>query len=522
MNENAQKVFTRPWMRPLILGILLALLVSACGNTSTSSNNSSSTPTNGGTLTMARNADATNLDPYQTQDDPSIFTDLQIYDRLVKLSSDGKTFQPELATKWSFSSDGLSGTFTLRDSVKFSDGTPMTADDVVFSLTRAVDPNAAWGFLFGPVTNVTKVDEKSVKIETSTPFAPLLAALSTFAASIYPKAQYDKYKDQMAQHPLGSGAYQLASWDPGNQLVLTKNPHYWQAGKPHLDKIVLKVIGDDNARVLQLQAKAVDLIDNVTPAEVSPLKTGGFQVFQVPGGQLQFIRFNHKVTPYQDPNVRCALSYAADRETMAKDVYFGVGVPAKSLMPSSTLYWDPNASPVTFDLQKAKDYLAKSSVPNGFSDTLLIKGGDPAYSAVAQIWTSNLKKIGINLTIQPVEPSQIGHLVSKGNFHIAGLYFTNDTPDPDEITGILDYAVANAFHTGFHDDQLHQMLAQARQELNASTRAQDYSAIQARANQLCVTVSTVEQPRLYAGTASVHGFAPNAQGKYSFEDAWKN
>lgn len=513
--------------RTLLIGVCAAtLLLVAALAVSTSSKagaaQGAATPVRGGTITMARNADATNLDPYQTEDDPSIFTDMQIYDRLVQLSSNGKQILPQLATSWKYSKDHLTLTFQLRSGVRFSNGTPLKLQDVVFSLRRAVNPSAAWSFLFGPVKSVEPVGRHGVAVRTSQPFAPLLAAMTTFAASIYPKAYFNKVGATMAQHPIGSGAFKLSSWQPGKQLVLTRNPYYWQRGKPYLNKVVFNVVGDDNARVLQLQSKSVDLIDNVTPSQVAPLQKGGFRLFQVRGGQMQFIRFNNAVKPFDDPNVRCAMSYAADRATMAKDVYFGVGKPALSMMPSSTLYWDPKASPVTFDLAKAKSYLAKSSVPNGFSDTLLIKGGDPAYLSVAQIWAASLAKIGIHLTIQPVEPSQLGHLASTSQYHVAGLYFTNDTPDPDEITGILDYAVANALHTNFHDEQLHQMLVKARAELDAKKRAADYSAIQARANKLCVTVSTVDMPRLYAGSSKLRGYTPNPQGSYSFENVWKS
>jgi peptide/nickel transport system substrate-binding protein len=479
------------------------------------------TPVVGGTLTMARNADATNLDPFHTGDDPSIFIDLQIYDRLVKLGADGKSFDPELATEWKFSDDGLTLTFTLRQGVKYSDGTAMTADDVVFSLKRAADPNADWGFLFGPVASVTKVDDQHVSIATSKPFAPLLAALSTFAASIYPKANLDKWGDDMSAHPLGTGAFKLESWDPGNELVLAKNPNYWQSGQPYLDKVVFKVVTDDNARVLQLQGGTVDLIDNVTPGQISTLMANGDQIFQVPGGQVGFIRFNHKVKPFDDPNVRCALAWAIDRETIAKNVYFGYGAVAKSMFPSSTLYYDANADPVGFDMAKAMDYLSKSTVPTGFSDTLLIKGGDPAYSQIATVWTSALEQMGIHLTIQPVEPSVLGATVRKGEFHIAGLYFTNDTPDPDELSGVLDYAIADALHTGFHDEAIHQLLDQARAELDPVKRAALYSQVQKADSDQCITIYTIDQPRLYAGVASINGYTPSAQGRYSFENVWK-
>jgi hypothetical protein len=102
-------------------------------------------PVKGGTLVMARDADIFTFDPYNTQDDPSIFTELTVYDRLVKLGADGKSVEPELATGWTISADGLSADFTLRDGVKFSDGSPLSTEDVVFSLTRAIDQPEAPG-----------------------------------------------------------------------------------------------------------------------------------------------------------------------------------------------------------------------------------------------------------------------------------------------------------------------------------------------------------------------------------------
>jgi peptide/nickel transport system substrate-binding protein len=162
-------------------------------------------PVKGGTLVMARDADIFTFDPYNTQDDPSIFTELTVYDRLVKLGADGKSVEPELATGWTISADGLSADFTLRDGVKFSDGSPLSTEDVVFSLTRAIDQQSSWGFLFSPVKSVSAVDNHTIRLQMSEPFAPLLPALSTFAASIFSKANCEKWDKAAGEHPLGTG-----------------------------------------------------------------------------------------------------------------------------------------------------------------------------------------------------------------------------------------------------------------------------------------------------------------------------
>jgi peptide/nickel transport system substrate-binding protein len=235
------------------------------------------------TITMARNADMLTFDPASTEDDPSIFVELQIFDRLVKLNSSNNGVDPELATSWTVAPDGLGATFVLRQGVKFSDGSPLTAEDVVFSLTRAIDQKGSWGFLFSPVKSVAKVDDKTIKLTMSEPFAPLLPALSTFAGSIYSKANFEKWGKDAAQHPLGAGAYSLESWQKGAQMALVKNPNYWQSGKTKVDRIVFRVVGDDNTRVLQLQSGQVDIIDFVPPNQVQPLMAAGQKIQKVEG-----------------------------------------------------------------------------------------------------------------------------------------------------------------------------------------------------------------------------------------------
>jgi peptide/nickel transport system substrate-binding protein len=520
------------WPRLAALAVIAALAFAACGSNAappsasqgpeSTSAPASEAPATGGTITFARTADIFTFDPYNTQDDYSIFTELQVYDRLVKLSADGKGVEPELATEWKVADDGLSATFTLREGVTFSDGSPMTADDVVFSLTRAIDQTGSWGFLFSPVKSVSKVDEKTVKLEMSEAFAPLLPALSTFAASIYSKANFEQFGDAAGEHPLGTGAFMLEQWDKGAKLTLAKNPNYWQAGKPSLDKVIFTVVGDDNARVLQLQAGTVDIIDFVPPNQIDQIKGSGAQIEQVDGTAVGWLTLNEAKKPLDEANVRCALAYAVDRQAIADNVYFGLATPAKSIIPSTTLFYDPNTGPISFNLDTAKELLSKSSVPNGFDLTVTVPTGDSTRLAIAQIWGDALKKIGVNLTIEQVEATTAQEQYNTEKYTVRISAWTNDTPDPDEMMGAgLDYQVQNALHTGYKSDEVRNLVLQARKELNEATRAQLYSQIQTKVSQECPFIYTVEVPRLYASAASVQGFAPNSQGKYSFEDVSK-
>ena len=473
------------------------------------------------TITMARNADMLTFDPSSTEDDPSIFVELQVYDRLVKLASNNSV-EPELATAWKVAPDGLTATFTLRQGVKFSDGSPLTADDVVFSLTRVIDQKGSWGFLFSPVKSVTKVDDKTVRLNMSEPFAPLLPALSTFAASIYSKANFEKWGKEANQHPLGTGAFVLESWQKGSQLSLTKNPHYWQPGKPKVDRIVMRVVGDDNTRVLQLQSGQVDIIDFVPPNQVQPLTAAGQKIHTVDGTATLRYTLNETVKPLDEANVRCAMAHAIDRAAVAKNLYFGLATVARSLLPSSTLFYDGNADPVTYDLAKAKALLAKSSVPNGFTVSVNVPAGNQHRLDTAQIWSAGLKQIGITLKIEQLEQTTLIQMRNAEKYSIYNAAWTNDTPDPDELLGVaLDFSSQHAAHTFYNNPKAKELLLQQRRELDPKKRQVLVTELQRIVNQDCPQIYVVHEPRLYASSKAVEGFSPNSQGKYSFEDVTK-
>jgi len=474
------------------------------------------------TINMARNADMLTFDPFATEDDPSIFVELQVYDRLVKLAASNSGVEPELATSWNVAPDGLTATFTLRPGVKFSDGSPLTADDVVFSLTRAIDQNGSWGFLFSPVKSVTKVDEKTVRLNMSEPFAPLLPALSTFAGSIYSKANFEKWGKDAGQHPLGTGAFVLDSWQKGSQLALTKNPQYWQSGKPKVDRIVMRVVGDDNSRVLLLQSGQVDIIDFVPPNQVQPLMSAGQKIQKVEGTAILRYTLNETVKPLDEANVRCAMAHAIDRAAVAKNIYFGQAAVARSLLPSSTLYHDPNADPVTFDLAKAKALLAKSSVPQGFTVSANLPAGNQTLQDVAQIWSAGLKQIGITLKIELLETTTLIQMRNAEKYSIYNAAWTNDTPDPDELLGVaLDFSSQHAAHTFYNNPKAKELLLQQRRELDPKKRQGIVTELQRIVNHDCPQIYVVHVPRIYGTTAAISGFAPNSQGKYSFEDVTK-
>jgi peptide/nickel transport system substrate-binding protein len=516
-------------MKKQVLGAIFRLICPSLGGLlvagglvmSSATPSLAETPLKGGTLVVARPADIFTFDPYNTQDDPSIFTELTVYERLVRLAADGKGVEPELATAWTIAPDGLTADFTLREGVKFSDGTPLTADDIVFSLTRAIDQKSSWGFLFSPVKSVTKLNEQTLRVHMSEPFAPLLPAFSTFAASIFSKANFQKWGDQAGSHPLGSGAFMLDHWNRGQEVALVRNPYYWQKGKPYLDGVVFRVVGDENARILQLSSGDLGLITNVPANQVDQIKSAGNQVYTISGTVVGNITLNQKKKPLDEPAVRCALAYAIDREAIARVVFFGRAVPAKSVIPSSTFYYDADTGPITYDLAKAKALLASSSVPHGFELTANVPSGDASNLAIAQIWAASLAQIGVKMNIEQVEATTIQDLFNTERFTVDINSWTNDTPDPDEYMGVaLDYQPQNGHHSSYRSEEARNLVLAARKEMDPAKRQKLYSQLQRIVNRDCPFLYTVNQDRIFASSPAVQSFVPNSQGKYNFENVW--
>ena len=200
-------------------------------------------------LRVAIAEDALTLDPIASSDNPSIWTELLVYDQLVRPSKDGTKLDPDLAESWSVSPDGLEYTFTLRDA-KFANGDPVTAEDVVFSLQRAAGEKSDWARFFKPVTKYTVVDAKAIKMGLDKPFTPMLNNLALFSASILPKKAVEAQGDDFFKKPFGSGPFMVKAWNKGQDIDLVRNPHYWQKGKPAVDEADIEIINDDNARVL--------------------------------------------------------------------------------------------------------------------------------------------------------------------------------------------------------------------------------------------------------------------------------
>src|SRR5215216_1306833 len=221
-----------------------------------------SNATPGGTLRFGRAVDSDNLDPVTNDGNVNIWYFMNIYDQLVQIGADGISLVPGLAEKWEVSEYGLTYTFHLRPNVLFSDGTPMTSEDVNFSWVRAAnDPAQIWTFTLtalkrdanGQVEGISTPDDATVVVELAQPWSPFLSDVAMFNMSVISKAFAEGKEERLVEECMGTGPFALAEWQKGERLRLVKNANYWEEELPLRDEIVVCVVPDDNARILQLQ-----------------------------------------------------------------------------------------------------------------------------------------------------------------------------------------------------------------------------------------------------------------------------
>ena len=494
------------------------------GGGDSSSSGSAEGGGSGGDLVIVRPADSTNLDLTMVHDNDSIWVGQQIMESLYEVTSDGKDVQPLLAESYELSDDQLTWTFKLKEGVTFSDGSEMTSEDVKFSIDEASGTDGGWEFLNVAIESTEAPDPTTFVVKTKYPWAPLLADLSLFSNGIIPKDYGGKTSEEFYTAPVGTGPFTWGEWKQGQYVKVNKNPDYWGDG-PHLDSVTWTVVPDANTRKLQLQGGQIDIDEFPDWSGFGSLKDApGITATAFPSTRIDYIAFNEQRTPFEDVHVRRAIAYALDREAMVKTVLFGNGEAADSLLSPGTPYYAKNPDAPSFDLDKAKEELAQSSQPNGFSTSILINAGDPNQVSVAQIMQSQLKELGIDVTINSLDATAKRAARNAQDFDMTILGWTMDIPDPDEWTS---FAVdpeggSHSAYTSYDNPEVIALNKQAQAETDDAKRADLYEQLQKKVADDAFAAYLYYSPYAYAMSDKVSGFEVTPLGNYHLEDVSKS
>lgn len=428
-------------------------------------------PAGAETLRVAMGFDPLSLDPIATSDNGSIWTQLLIFDTLIRPDATGEGLMPGLAESWTVSDDGLTLTFNLREA-SFSDGTPVTAEDVRFSIERAASEDSGWGRFYRPITGFEIVNDRQIVMTLAEPFTPAFNNLALFAAAILPKAQVEAKGAAFFDAPVGSGPFMLKNWARGSRIELVKNPNYWQEGKPYVDDAVLEIVTEPSARVIKLEAGEVDVALDPPLNQLKNLADkDGITVGQIIPYRADFVQLNTVKKPFDDARVRQALNLAVDKNALVQGVLYGAGEAAASAMPVMA-YADPDLAPYPYDPAKARELLAEAGYADGFEAQLLVDSGAATSRNAAIALQAMLQQVGVRLTVQMLEGGTQWETTKSGNYDMSVSYTTSDTIDPDQIIGFVGVNPerANAYHTEWKSDRLNELYAEERKTVDGEAR----------------------------------------------------
>jgi len=366
----------------------------------------SAPPATGGTMVWGKPAELIEFDPQTSLNGVSWQLLYLVYETLVEIGPN-LDIGPGLAESWDTPSD-TEYVFHLRPGVTFSNGRPMTADDVVGSFERLLDPDlgAFWAAQLGPVESVEKVDDATVKFTLSKPYTPFLAALGNVNASIMPMEELNAGSFDPDTQMLGTGPFMVADHLQDESWTFARNPDYWRAGYPKLDTVEVKIITDDTARVAALRDGSIDiaLFENVD----APLVLQGVDNVQtVIQDTTDYYRIDVNEIWDQakliNDDVRFAVNMAIDREQIRDVALGGLGTPTAATPPGFAESCDPSAVPsAARDLDRARKILADNNAED-LSFTLIASPILPQLPAIAQVVQQNLADIGVNVDIAQLE-----------------------------------------------------------------------------------------------------------------------
>ncbi|BES84997.1 glutathione ABC transporter substrate-binding protein [Pectobacterium araliae] len=453
--------------------------------------------------------------------DVSVYTADQIFEPLYIVGKNGQP-QPWLAVSATPDSDGTTWTFKLRPGVKFSDGSTLKAEDVVFSLTRHIK-NAGGIPLLAPITSITAPDRDTVIIKLKGAYPALLSDISAVSNGIMPANFAGQTEAAFFQHPIGTGPFVLESWVPGGTVTLKKNSHYWQTNKPRYDELAFTVLPDENQRVQQLLAGQIDVIDNLPPVRFAELsKNPDISVTRSESWVIQILQFNTKNPQFSDVHVRRAVNLAIDRKALADATSFKTSDAASTIIPPTVAFYDPTTAAVDANIEAAKKELALSAYPHGFSTTILTPGGDQVRAQQAQIIQSQLGKIGIEVSIISLDPAVVREKTHAGDYALRLQESISDVSDPNIFLTYHfspDDGGSDSYWTFYNNPHLTSVLRQASVEQDVKVRGALYHEAQEIVASDVPIIPLVYQSRLVATRSNLTGIEAIPNGATRFDSA---
>ncbi|KAB8287760.1 Bacterial extracellular solute-binding protein, family 5 Middle [Bifidobacterium ramosum] len=517
--------------------LALSLGLAGCGavpddNSSSAASQDSTTPVSGGVLRFGTKDEPGNggLDPMIASVYASTSILNQIYDTLIVKGDDGQ-FEPSLATEWK-QVDDTTYDFTLRQGVKFADGSDLTPSDVIwsFNYVKEKSPQSKAAVLKN-LTNVTDKGGNVIEFKFSQPTPSFLNTVGDRLSGFYIVDQqwYEKTSEADRQKTSnGTGPFALEAWNKGKDVKLTRNTHYWEKGKPYLDGIDFVKVADENALLALVQQGQADAAWFWKPELAEQAKSNGLTLgkLQQTSTRFLFIDPNYDDGTLNNIKVRQALSKAIDRDAIIKIGTSGRGAKTFANPPAvAGLDTPTDETPNTkYDPDGAKKLLAESGDPN--PTISLAYGADTADAPVFELMKDQLSKVGITLELKPVPYEEIQGIFTTGDKYMADLVLVQDVIGADPASAFTWWLTTGSNVDRWGDNE---QAASAKELLGKiETNADDTSRVK-QINELnnliaeqVLALTPFATPLDYqVWSSKVHGYQTDpGDSRYHFKDTW--
>lgn len=538
----------RKWRVVLLaLGVVLAIALTNCNdtqNTSPATGSSGSTPAN--TLVYGSTGQPVNLEPGNVTDGNSIIVQQQIYNRLIEFEPGTTNLVPALATAWEASEDGTEWTFTLRQGVKFHDGTDFNAEAVRFNIDRWWNPDSPygyrdtgktyeiWAYLFGGykgdreslLEDVVVEDDSQIKFILKQPFAAFPAAIAAgYFGIASPSAIQQAGADYGTPSSLavGTGAFRFQQWRSGDRIVLENNPNYWKSDLPKAEQVIIRFLSDPSARLAELRAGTIDFTVDFSPDQLVELSTDpNLEPVYRPSFNVGYLALNPSYEPLSNLEVRKAIALAINRQAIVEAFWKGLGTTSGHFLPAA-LDWSysDNVEDYEYDLEQAKQLLTQAGYLDGFKlDLWYMPVSRPYYPTpkpIAEALAAELSAIGINVNLKTKDwAAYLEDRRKSPGFQAFMLGWTGDYGDPDNFyyphfgPGVDDLG-------NWKNERVIELLAAGRKEQNLNERAKIYTEVDEILHQEVVRVPIVHSRPLLGKQIEVRGWQPSPLGSEPFE-----
>ncbi|MDN3449611.1 ABC transporter substrate-binding protein [Planococcus sp. APC 3906] len=476
---------------------------------------------------FATNQDIPGLDPHGSAANTTFRVIYMTYDRLVTYDGTSTEPQPQLAESWEVSDDGKEYTFKLVENAKFHDGSPVTAEAVQYSFTRAINVGKSAAGIFSKVIDENSfevIDDYTIKITLKEPFAPFVSTLGTAFGNIINPALEENHGDDLgesflSEEVMGSGPYMLDSWDRGETLVLKANPDYWGEA-PTMETVNIRFITEASTARLMLEKGEIDMIDNtvISPEVLGQMEgTEGVEILEADGYQIDYMPMNTEKGALADVRVRQAIAHSINYDALLESVYLGKAERIVGAVPKGMFGFNSDAKLYDYDLDKAKELLKEAGHESGLELEIAISEDNEVRSNTALLLQSDLEKVGVTLNIKTYAWPTFLDLVTTGKHDFGLVSWTPDYPDPDYNLWYFAHSSSKGpgFNLAFYENsEIDALLEEGRTSTDEALRENNYMEIQ---NIMAEEVPYifVAQPKLQAPLRSwVKGYELNPMNSW--------